>query len=94
MFTKKNGARKKIQKVLIVVTDTKETKKPVLITKHLAKKGILVVTVGVGKKFNVKELKKNGIGNKTIFHAKDFKTLLSKTFLANVTKHSCEKPKG
>ena len=95
-LAKKPTLRKK--EVVILITNGKQTKEkgsksPVVIAKKINKKGVIVVTVGVGPKVSKTELKK--IGNGTSFFTKNFKTLLTKTFLEKITNHTCEhvKPK-
>ena len=96
---KPTGPRKKVPKVVVLITNGKQTKEkgsksPEVIAKKINKKGVIVVTVGVGPKVSKTELKK--IGNGTSLLTKNFKTLLTKTFIDKITKHTCEhvKPKG
>merc|ERR1739838_587759 len=96
---KPTGPRKKVPKVVVLITNGKQTKEkgsksPEVIAKKINKKGVIVVTVGVGPKVSKTELKK--IGNGTSLLTKNFKTLLTKTFIDKVLNHTCEhvKPKA
>ena len=94
MFKKTNGGRTKVPNLIIVITDSPQTKvpgatHPKVIADHLRSKGIQVITVGIGKKVVKKELDK--ISNNTSLLTKNFTTLLSNVFVNNVTAHVCTK---
>lgn len=97
LFALKNGMRASASKVLIILTDGKQTKESDYMPLRNAilpfhESGIKVLVIGIGPKVDRDELSRLVIDPKDLFLAKDFEELVSETFLRNFTLGSCVAP--
>lgn len=97
MFNVSNGARKGIQKVLILMTDGKQTVEIdsvdlALAIKPIHEAGIKVIVIGIGPGVDPVELASIAEDPKDIYYAKDFNQLRSSNFITNITEASCALP--
>lgn len=94
MFTQKNGARTGVAKLLILLTDGAQTKRPGYVdpaipAEELRKTGIYLVVIGIGKNVIVEELKHIAGDSGKYFTAGSFDDLISPEFIKNVSVSTC-----
>ncbi len=94
LFTRVNGSRARMAKILIVLTDGFQTKDsdavdPGTIAKTLRDSGVTVVVVGIGNKVNIRELTGIAGDESRLFLAKNFDQLVSAAFLKKATTRIC-----
>jgi len=100
MFTLQNGARPGKAKLLIMLTDGKQTttlrgrrvryEDPGAVIKDLRKDGIQVLVVGMGSGVSMPLISKMAGGDKYAFYARDFAKLATPSFLNDVKGRSCD----
>ena len=94
MFKEENGMRPSVPKLLILLTDGKQTKdydavdaSEAVMPLHEA--GIYVIVVGIGSGVIPDELKAIVKEQKNLYFAKDFDQLRSNAFIRNISSASC-----
>ncbi len=95
LFSRANGSRARVAKILIVLTDGAQTKggdavDPSTIAKTLRESGITVVAVGIGNKVKISELKGIAGDESRLFLAKNFDQLVSAEFLKKAANITCK----
>lgn len=100
LFSSKNGARAKVPKLLVILTDGAQTADadavdPGDIAKEIRQTGVRVIVIGIGKKVDSKELLHMAGGQKSnLYAASNFDELKSSAFVASVSKTGCELSKN
>lgn len=91
MFTRQNGARYGIQKILILLTDGAQTGRANLARSAdvLRKEGVKLVVIGIGKKVDVNELKTIAGRNERYYTVNSFDELISDDFIKSVATNTC-----
>lgn len=90
MFSKENGARSGIPKILLVLTDGQKKSVSVSdIAKTLWESGIHIVPIGVGDNVNVNELVKMAGKEGQFFIPTSFEELVNTNFIKNITSSTC-----
>ncbi len=97
MFSAVNGARKNISKLLILLTDGKQTVESDSISPSEAirpfhQAGITVIVIGIGPAVDPVELKSMVVDPKNVYLAKDFNELKSGEFVTSIFEKSCSVP--
>lgn len=93
MFTRQNGAREGVPKMLILLTDGTQTGRgsidPSIPAEALRRAGVYLVVIGIGKKIDVDELKRMA-GDSGKYHtAASFDELISGDFIKSVSSGTC-----
>ena len=97
MFNVNNGMRPGVAKVLILLTDGKQTDapnavKPSIAVLPLHNQKIKVISIGIGLAVDPVELESIVLRTDDLYLAKDFNELKTKTFVRNIADASCEAP--
>lgn len=97
LFSVENGMRQGVSKLLIVLTDGKQTKDDTFVPLSDAilpfhEAGIKVIVIGIGSLVDKFELSKLVTEPSDLFLAKDFEELVSQNFISNITLDSCNTP--
>ena len=97
MFSARNGMRPGVQKVLVLLTDGKQTEmadavKPSIAAKPFHRDGVKVIAVGIGPAVDPVELESIVLRPEHLYLAKDFNELKTTSFVAGITDASCEAP--
>eukprot|EP00794_Sanderia_malayensis_P005383 gene5383-6056_t len=95
LFTVANGMRAGVPKVLVLLTDGRQTQDPDAISPRDAVKpfhsaGIKVIVIGIGTNINRAELASIVKSKEDLYFAKDLDELKSKPFVKNITSASCK----
>ena len=95
MFSFKNGGRPNVPKLLFLLTDGSQTKggdsiDPAIVSKEIIKRGIKVITVGIGNNVDINELSQISGSNDSTFTAQSFNELTSSAFVRSLTQGSCK----
>lgn len=95
LFTKAYGARSDASKVLILLTDGKQTRKynfiePSIPAKALRNSGVLIKAIGIGPYFSRKELESITGSSDAVFRVPYFVSLLKKNFIGKFS-FECDK---
>ena len=96
LFKEKNGARFRVNKVLILLTDgsqtqDSETHDPAMIAQQIRDNGVQMLTVGIGAKTNQSELIRISGGALNTFNADTFDRLLEGDFIKAISITACQK---
>lgn len=94
LFSQENGMRAGASKLLIVLTDGKQSRDKDYTPLHDAivpfhETGIKVIVIGIGDNVEKDELSRLVYEQSDLFLAKDFEELVSKSFIENITLDSC-----
>ena len=97
LFSLQNGMRASTSKLLIILTDGKQTKDYGYVPLHSAiapfhQSGIKVIVIGVGSKVDKDELSRMVVDQNDLFLATDFDELISDAFIRNFKLDSCMAP--
>ena len=97
MFSVINGMRPGVKKVLVLLTDGKQTEmadavKPSIAVQPFHKDEIKVIAIGIGPAVDPAELESIVTRPENLYFAKDFNALKSESFVAGITDASCEIP--
>lgn len=97
MFNVKNGMRPGVRKVLVLLTDGKQTEmvdaiRPAAAAQPFHKDGIKVITIGIGIGVDPAELESIVQRPENLYFAKDFNELKTSSFIVGITDASCEFP--
>ena len=97
LFSLQNGMRASASKLLIILTDGKQTKDYGYVPLHNAiapfhQSGIKVIAIGVGSKVDKDELSRMVVDQNNLFLATDFDELVSDAFFTNFKLDSCMAP--
>lgn len=97
MFNAKNGMRPSVLKVLVLLTDGKQTEmfdavKPSIAAQPFHSDGIRVVAIGIGPAVDPDELESIVLRPDALYLAKDFNELKTTGFVSGITDASCEIP--
>ena len=95
MFTKENGARDDVPKLLVLLTDGSQTQSrnpedPGVVAQEIRDEGIKLIVVGMGSSTDEAELLNIGGTAENVFSADNFNDLISDQFIGNVTKITCQ----
>ena len=98
MFSKENGARRGVPKLLFLVTDGKQNPKydsgrKIRLKEHVSPlhdSGVTVVAIGVGSKVGKDELEEIAGPTENIYNVKDFKQLSSPEFASKLSGRFCQ----
>lgn len=98
MFTRENGGRAGVPKLIILLTDGSQTKDadatdPGRIAEELRKMGIKLIVIGIGKNVNGKELLHMAGDVSNVYQASNFDELSSSGFVGRVSRSSCKQSK-
>lgn len=93
MFSRQNGARDNVPKILILLTDGSQTGRgsidPVIPAEELRKTGVFIVVIAIGSQTDMKECKSIA-GNNGIYHfVSSFDELISENFIKYVAFSIC-----
>ena len=96
MFTKQNGARDGVVKIIILLTDGSQTQRrgsenPAVIADELRNTGIHIVVVGIGNAIDPAELIGLAGDRGYVFSAASFDELITKEFIGKVFSSTCGK---
>lgn len=97
LFSKSNGARERVAKILIILTDGAQTRDsdavdPWTIAETIRNSGVSVIVVGIGSKVKTSELARIAGDKSRLFLAKNFDHLNSAAFLKKLSSTSCPPP--
>ena len=97
MFNVKNGMRPDVKKVLVLLTDGKQTEmadalKPSIAAYPFHKDGIKVISIGIGPAVDPVELESIVLRPEDLYLAEDFNELKTKSFVAGISDATCETP--
>ena len=97
VFTLKNGMRASASKLLLVLTDGKQTEDGEYMPLYEAalpfhEAGIKIIAIGIGSQVDKDQLSKLVTEPKDLYLAKDFEELVSQEFIKNITFDSCATP--
>ena len=99
MFTRKNGARDNVPKLLVLLTDGAQTKRvinnhnpedPGVVAQEIRDEGIKLIVVGMGNGTKESQLINIGGTAENVFSADTFDDLIADQFIENVTKIACQ----
>ena len=99
LFTERNGDRKDVPNILILLTDGKQTQSvyatsPIVQADLLRKNGVTILTIGIGRFVNEIELARIAGGPENLILASSFDELLSGPTLKNLLGKTCESAPG
>ena len=97
MFNVQNGMRPNVTKVLVLMTDGKQTEmsdaiRPSIAAEPFHRDGIKVITIGIGPAIDPVELEGLVKRPEYLYFAKDFNELKTTSFIAGISDASCEIP--
>ena len=94
-LSSKNGARRNVPKLIILVTDGSQTKAtdavdPMEIARELRQAGFKLIVVGIGTGIKIGELAKIAGNASNVFLANNFDALQSPSFVQHLSKKACD----
>ena len=98
LFIEKNGGRRGVSKILILLTDgsqtpAKDAKDPSELAKAVRNSGVKLLVVGIGVDVNKTELVEIAGDESNLYMANTFDDLISVDFIRNISEISCRKGK-
>ena len=98
MFKAENGGRPNVPKLIILLTDGRQTKdadamNPGDIAEELRKSGIKLIVIGIGKYVNVTELLQMAGHPSNVYEVSNFDQLASREFIERISESSCDQSK-